>query len=166
MGRRALRHPVEGRAGLKSLGKWRATAREAGKQSRRLVFPEVADVMTTRQVAGLLADADFAAVLHEEGSAPLATAPLPDGATSCSSSGPKGRRAGGVGGLRRDRRQALPARRERPAHLHRRYGGDGAAPGPHRPLGLTGRPPEADEGGWTPTSGSGARMGFCRPWGY
>ncbi|MFF7729873.1 16S rRNA (uracil(1498)-N(3))-methyltransferase [Streptomyces sp. NPDC008001] len=68
----------KGDRGLKALGKWRATAREAGKQSRRLRFPTVAEPMTTRQVAALLADAAFAAVLHEEGhSAPLATAPLP-----------------------------------------------------------------------------------------
>ncbi|MEV4500982.1 16S rRNA (uracil(1498)-N(3))-methyltransferase [Streptomyces klenkii] len=68
----------KGDRGLKALGKWRATAREAGKQSRRLRFPTVSEPMTTRQVAGLLADAAFAAVLHEEGhSAPLATAPLP-----------------------------------------------------------------------------------------
>ncbi|MFC9237360.1 16S rRNA (uracil(1498)-N(3))-methyltransferase [Streptomyces decoyicus] len=67
----------KGERAAKSLGKWRATAREAGKQSRRLTFPEVADPLTTKQVATLLADADFAAVLHEEGSSPLATAELP-----------------------------------------------------------------------------------------
>ncbi|GES29465.1 16S rRNA (uracil(1498)-N(3))-methyltransferase [Streptomyces angustmyceticus] len=67
----------KGERAAKSLGKWRATAREAGKQSRRLTFPEVADPLTTKQVAALLADADFAAVLHEEGSTPLATAALP-----------------------------------------------------------------------------------------
>ncbi|WP_327156995.1 16S rRNA (uracil(1498)-N(3))-methyltransferase [Streptomyces tubercidicus] len=67
----------KGERAAKSLGKWRATAREAGKQSRRLTFPEVADPLTTKQVATLLADADFAAVLHEEGSTPLATAELP-----------------------------------------------------------------------------------------
>ncbi|WP_409057649.1 16S rRNA (uracil(1498)-N(3))-methyltransferase [Streptomyces sp. SYP-A7185] len=67
----------KGERGLKALGKWRATAREAGKQSRRVRFPEIADAMTTKQVAALLAAADFAAVLHEEGSEPLATADLP-----------------------------------------------------------------------------------------
>ncbi|QXE36889.1 16S rRNA (uracil(1498)-N(3))-methyltransferase [Streptomyces sp. GMY02] len=67
----------KGERGAKSLAKWRATAREAGKQSRRLRFPEVMDAMTGKQVAALLADADFAAVLHEEGSEPLAAAPLP-----------------------------------------------------------------------------------------
>ncbi|MFF3750309.1 16S rRNA (uracil(1498)-N(3))-methyltransferase [Streptomyces sp. NPDC002018] len=66
-----------GERGEKALAKWRATAREAGKQSRRLRFPEVTGPLTGKQVAALLADADFAAVLHEEGSEPLATAPLP-----------------------------------------------------------------------------------------
>ncbi|MGW1026955.1 16S rRNA (uracil(1498)-N(3))-methyltransferase [Streptomyces sp. NPDC002577] len=70
----------KGERGVKALGKWRATAREAGKQSRRVRFPEVADAMTTKQVAALLATADLAAVLHEErdySSEPLATAGLP-----------------------------------------------------------------------------------------
>lgn len=67
----------KGEQAAKSLAKWRATAREAGKQSRRIRFPEVADAATTKQVASLLAEADFAAVLHEEGAEPLATAELP-----------------------------------------------------------------------------------------
>ncbi|MCW5248972.1 16S rRNA (uracil(1498)-N(3))-methyltransferase [Streptomyces sp. SHP 1-2] len=66
-----------GERGAKALGKWRATAREAGKQSRRTRFPEVADAMTGKQVAALLATADFAAVLHESGEEPLAGAALP-----------------------------------------------------------------------------------------
>lgn len=67
----------KGDRGLKSLAKWRSTAREAGKQSRRLRFPSVTDLMTTKQVCTLLSTAAFAAVLHEEGSTPLATADLP-----------------------------------------------------------------------------------------
>ncbi|WP_030911407.1 16S rRNA (uracil(1498)-N(3))-methyltransferase [Streptomyces sp. NRRL F-5126] len=69
----------KGERGAKSLAKWRSTAREAGKQSRRLRFPDVADAASTRDVAALLATADFAAVLHEDGgvAAPLATAELP-----------------------------------------------------------------------------------------
>ncbi|MFV0136068.1 16S rRNA (uracil(1498)-N(3))-methyltransferase [Streptomyces sp. HMX87] len=67
----------KGERGRKALGKWRATAREAGKQSRRVRFPDVADLATTKQVAALLAAADFAAVLHETGEEPLATAELP-----------------------------------------------------------------------------------------
>jgi 16S rRNA (uracil1498-N3)-methyltransferase len=66
-----------GERGAKSLAKWRATAREAAKQARRLRFPTVAEQVTTRQLSTLLADADFAAVLHEEGASPLATAELP-----------------------------------------------------------------------------------------
>ncbi|MEV0240757.1 16S rRNA (uracil(1498)-N(3))-methyltransferase [Streptomyces sp. NPDC050674] len=67
----------KGERGQKALGKWRATAREAGKQSRRVRFPEVAEAATTKQVAALLAGARFAAVLHESGDTPLATADLP-----------------------------------------------------------------------------------------
>ncbi|MBT2413194.1 16S rRNA (uracil(1498)-N(3))-methyltransferase [Streptomyces sp. ISL-12] len=67
----------KGDRGLKALAKWRATAREAGKQSRRVRFPEVADAATAKRVASLLADADFAAVLHETGTEPLAGAELP-----------------------------------------------------------------------------------------
>ncbi|MFI9766086.1 16S rRNA (uracil(1498)-N(3))-methyltransferase [Streptomyces sp. NPDC052415] len=67
----------KGERGLKALGKWRATAREAGKQSRRVRFPEVADAATSKQVAALLAKADLAAVLHESGTEPLAAAELP-----------------------------------------------------------------------------------------
>ncbi|MFJ7203133.1 16S rRNA (uracil(1498)-N(3))-methyltransferase [Streptomyces sp. NPDC098789] len=69
-----------GERGAKALGKWRATAREAGKQSRRVRFPEVAEAMSTKQVAALLAGADLAVVLHEDrdaGSLALATAELP-----------------------------------------------------------------------------------------
>ncbi|WNI24848.1 16S rRNA (uracil(1498)-N(3))-methyltransferase [Streptomyces sp. ITFR-16] len=71
----------KGDRGLKSLAKWRGTAREAGKQSRRVRFPEVADALTTKQVAALVATVDFAAVLHEDrghDSEPLATVDLPE----------------------------------------------------------------------------------------
>ncbi|MGC5342558.1 16S rRNA (uracil(1498)-N(3))-methyltransferase [Streptomyces sp. DT24] len=70
----------KGDRGPKALTKWRSTAREAGKQSRRALFPEVMDLMTTKGVAGLLATADFAAVLHEDpecAGEPLATVDLP-----------------------------------------------------------------------------------------
>lgn len=83
----------KGERGAKALGKWRATAREAGKQSRRVRFPEVADAMTTRQVAALLATADFAGVLHEDrayGSEPLAAAELPTAGSLVLVVGPEG----------------------------------------------------------------------------
>jgi 16S rRNA (uracil1498-N3)-methyltransferase len=79
-----------GERGAKSLAKWRATAREAAKQSRRLRFPEVAEPMTTRQVAELLRGADFAGVLHEEGATPLATAALPAAGSLVLVVGPEG----------------------------------------------------------------------------
>jgi 16S rRNA (uracil1498-N3)-methyltransferase len=79
-----------GERGAKSLAKWRATAREAGKQSRRLRFPEVAESATTKQVAALLAAADFAAVLHEEGAQPLATVDLPETGSIVLVVGPEG----------------------------------------------------------------------------
>ncbi|MFI6081218.1 16S rRNA (uracil(1498)-N(3))-methyltransferase [Streptomyces sp. NPDC051217] len=80
----------KGERGAKSLAKWRATAREAGKQSRRLRFPEVEEAMTSKEVAALLAGADFAAVLHEEGSEPLATAELPGAGSIVLVVGPEG----------------------------------------------------------------------------
>ncbi|WP_431780322.1 16S rRNA (uracil(1498)-N(3))-methyltransferase [Streptomyces chumphonensis] len=67
----------KGERGARSLAKWRATAREAGKQARRLRFPDVAEPVSTRQLGPLLAGAAFAAVLHEEGGEPLARAELP-----------------------------------------------------------------------------------------
>ncbi|AXE85819.1 16S rRNA (uracil(1498)-N(3))-methyltransferase [Streptomyces sp. Go-475] len=80
----------KGDRGAKALGKWRATAREAGKQSRRVRFPEVAEAATTKQVAALLAGADFAAVLHESGDAPLAAAELPSSGDIVLVVGPEG----------------------------------------------------------------------------
>lgn len=83
----------KGERGLKSLAKWRNTAREAGKQSRRVRFPEVAEAMTTKQVAALLAGADFAGVLHEDresGSDPLAAAQLPASGSIVLVVGPEG----------------------------------------------------------------------------
>lgn len=60
-----------GERAAKSLAKWRATAREAAKQSRRAWFPEVTEMATTADVAALLAGADLALVLHEEASVPI-----------------------------------------------------------------------------------------------
>ncbi|WP_327670327.1 MULTISPECIES: 16S rRNA (uracil(1498)-N(3))-methyltransferase [unclassified Streptomyces] len=82
-----------GDRGLKALGKWRATAREAGKQSRRVRFPVVGEAATTKEVAALLAGADFAAVLHEDRDTPsgaLASAELPDSGEIVLVVGPEG----------------------------------------------------------------------------
>jgi 16S rRNA (uracil1498-N3)-methyltransferase len=60
----------------KSLAKWRAAARTATKQARRAWLPEVTEMATTDDVAGLLADADLAVVLHEAAEMPLAALSL------------------------------------------------------------------------------------------
>jgi 16S rRNA (uracil1498-N3)-methyltransferase len=63
--------------GDKSLARWRSTAREAAKQSRRAWFPEVTDLATTTDVTDRLRAADVAVVLHEEATEPLAALVLP-----------------------------------------------------------------------------------------
>lgn len=62
----------------KSLGKWRATAREAVKQARRGRVPAVAELADRSTVAALLAEADLGIVLHEDSDRRLAdVGPLP-----------------------------------------------------------------------------------------
>jgi 16S rRNA (uracil1498-N3)-methyltransferase len=61
----------------KSLARWRSTAREAAKQARRSWFPEVADMVGTDEVVGLLKNASVPVVLHEAASGPLADLPVP-----------------------------------------------------------------------------------------
>lgn len=61
----------------KGLSRWRSAARAASKQSRRPRVPEVTDPMSTRQVCGLLAEADLAVVLHEQARRPLAELDVP-----------------------------------------------------------------------------------------
>lgn len=60
----------------KPLDRWVSTAREAAKQSRRSWFPEVADPLTTAQVAAL---PGTLLVLHEAAETSLSTMPLPAG---------------------------------------------------------------------------------------
>ncbi|HEV2347117.1 MAG TPA: 16S rRNA (uracil(1498)-N(3))-methyltransferase [Actinocrinis sp.] len=70
----ASRSIVQWRAdrGEKALAKWRSTAAEASKQSRRAWWPEVTQSATTTHVAQLLAKATLGVVLHEEGELSLA----------------------------------------------------------------------------------------------
>jgi 16S rRNA (uracil1498-N3)-methyltransferase len=74
----------------KGVAKWRAAARAASKQSRRPRVPEVTDVMTTRQVCGVLADVDLALVLHEQARHPLSRVDLPAEGTIAVIVGPEG----------------------------------------------------------------------------
>ncbi len=65
----------------KSLARWRATARESGKQSRRTWLPEVTEMATTAEVAAMVGEADLAVVLHEDAVAPMSSLDL-DGVRS------------------------------------------------------------------------------------
>jgi 16S rRNA (uracil1498-N3)-methyltransferase len=66
----------DGDRGAKALARWRSTAREAGKQSRRAWLPEVTEPATTAQVVQRMGGA-HALVLHEAASEPLASTALP-----------------------------------------------------------------------------------------
>jgi 16S rRNA (uracil1498-N3)-methyltransferase len=68
----------KGDRGAKSLAKWRGTAREAAKQSRRSWWPEVTEPATTAKVARLLAAATVPVVLHEEAELALASLEPPE----------------------------------------------------------------------------------------
>ena len=57
--------------------RWRSTAREAAKQSRRAWVPAVAGPLSTRQVAARLESAALGVVLHESATDPLASVELP-----------------------------------------------------------------------------------------
>jgi 16S rRNA (uracil1498-N3)-methyltransferase len=74
----------------KGPARWRSVARAAAKQSRRPHLPEVTAPMTTREVCGLLADADLAVVLHEQARRPLADLPVPSSGTVVVVVGPEG----------------------------------------------------------------------------
>ena len=62
--------------GTKSLQRWRRTAREAAKQSRRARVPDVAELAATADVC-VRAAASPTLVLHEAATDPLVTAALP-----------------------------------------------------------------------------------------
>ena len=74
----------------KGVAKWRSAAHAASKQSRRPRVPEVTDLMTTRQVCGVLADVDLALVLHEQARHPMARVDLPASGSIAVVVGPEG----------------------------------------------------------------------------
>jgi 16S rRNA (uracil1498-N3)-methyltransferase len=67
----------DGPRGAKALARWRSTAREAAKQARRAWIPEVADPVTTTELATLVADGAGALVLESSATTPLTEANLP-----------------------------------------------------------------------------------------
>jgi 16S rRNA (uracil1498-N3)-methyltransferase len=80
----------EGPRGQKALERWRSTARAAAKQSRRAWVPAVAELASTRAVAGLIGAAAGALVLHETAETPLASVPLPGSGDLVLVVGPEG----------------------------------------------------------------------------
>jgi 16S rRNA (uracil1498-N3)-methyltransferase len=80
----------QGPRGTKALDKWRRTAREAAKQSRRARLPMVADLASTADVAGLLGLMGHGLVLHEDADVALADVPLPTSGAVVVVVGPEG----------------------------------------------------------------------------
>jgi len=74
----------------RSLTRWRSTAREAAKQSRRLRVPQVSEPVTTRQLAQRVSRADCALLLYEEAKESLAEVDLPQAGTVLIIIGPEG----------------------------------------------------------------------------
>lgn len=79
-----------GERAAKALTRWRSTAREAAKQSRRAWFPEVTDPATTDEVATLLSTAELAVVLHETATTSLAALDVPESGSLVVVVGPEG----------------------------------------------------------------------------
>ena len=88
--------------GAKALERWRGTAREAAKQSRRVWWPEVDGVATTAEVAALIAAAALGLVLHEGAEASLGAVAVPGSGSVVVVVGPEG-------GLTDDERAAFGA---------------------------------------------------------
>jgi 16S rRNA (uracil1498-N3)-methyltransferase len=78
-----------GPRGDRALERWRRTAREAAKQSRRAWVPPIAPLLGTAGIAARLAGA-AAVVLHEAATAPLASLDLPASGELIMIVGPEG----------------------------------------------------------------------------
>ena len=121
--------------GAKALAKWRRTAREAAKQSRRAWLPEVTDLATTAALAQRVAAAACAIVLEADAPAKLHELPLPEYGRNPAACGPRGRNQPGRTGHppRRGRGRGTPGP-DGAAHLNRRRGGGSHPAEPRRPL--------------------------------
>jgi len=80
----------QGARGERSLAKWRLTAREAAKQSRRAWIPEVTDVASAGQVSQLITEAACAIVLEPGAAASLGRLSLPESGDLLVMVGPEG----------------------------------------------------------------------------
>ena len=79
----------DGARGEKALARWRSTAREAGKQSRRARSPLVAHWVSTDELLERVGRTSTL-VLHEQASEPLASVPLPSSGEVLLVVGPEG----------------------------------------------------------------------------
>jgi 16S rRNA (uracil1498-N3)-methyltransferase len=100
----------DGPRGEKALARWRGTVREAAKQARRPWQPVVEEPVSTAVLAGRVAAADLAVVLHEAASARLADLPLPPRGDLLLVVGPEG-------GITDGELEALVAAGARPVRL-------------------------------------------------
>ena len=80
----------QGARGERSLARWRLTAREAAKQSRRAWIPEVTPVASASQVAQLIGKAACAMVLEPGAAASLGRLSLPQSGDLLVVVGPEG----------------------------------------------------------------------------
>jgi 16S rRNA (uracil1498-N3)-methyltransferase len=94
----------------RGLGRWRSSVREAAKQSRRLRIPEIAAPVDTRALAGRVASADLALLLHEEATQPIGAVRVPVLGNVLIVVGPEG-------GIAPDELSALTAAGGRPVSL-------------------------------------------------
>ena len=74
----------------KGLEKWRRTARESSKQSRRAWIPEISELHTTEQVCELAKSAQSVFVLHESADQALAACAIREQGTIMLIVGPEG----------------------------------------------------------------------------
>jgi 16S rRNA (uracil1498-N3)-methyltransferase len=80
----------KGERGDKALARWRSTAREAAKQSRRSWLPQVTPLASTEDVVAQFAGASLAVVLHEAASVPLTAVEVPSAGRVVVVVGPEG----------------------------------------------------------------------------
>jgi 16S rRNA (uracil1498-N3)-methyltransferase len=80
----------QGDRGTRALAKWRSTAREAAKQSRRAWLPEITEPATTAALAKRVAAAACAIILEADAPAKLHELPLTDAADIMLIVGPEG----------------------------------------------------------------------------
>jgi 16S rRNA (uracil1498-N3)-methyltransferase len=80
----------DGPRGDKALARWRSTAREAAKQSRRTWIPEVTEPATTRQLVEYVRKSAVAVVLDAAAGTPLRDVELPTSGDMLILAGPEG----------------------------------------------------------------------------